>query len=732
MKNPIYEAHFISAKKEWIPAAPLFKKSICPKGQIKRATLNISSLGVFVATIDNKRVGDDYMTPGWTNYNKRLQFFTYDVTNMLSDSSELVVGVGNGWYSSRGGFIDSIDGLYGTHPALIAALEIVYKDGASEVISTDESWLVAKSECLFTGIYDGEITDARILPDFCANAELFDADKSILIPFEGEKTKEIERLAAKEVITTPSGECVIDFGQEITGTVEFKLRANGGERVQILHAEVLDKEGNFYNANYRTARSEIVYTAKAGEQTYKAKYTFFGFRYIKLIDWPEEVKAENFSAIVMHSEMKRTGYFTSGHAKLNQLYSNVIWGQKDNFLDIPTDCPQRDERLGWSGDAQVFARTASINYDTENFYRKWLRDMASEQSENGELPHVIPDALRINGTKNSTAWCDAACIIPWEVYMAYGDKKLLREHLPMMKKWNSYVQSRAGRKCLWQGDQHFGDWLGLDAPAGSYTGSTDKDLIATAYFYLTTTLVAKAHGALGLKSEKYDNLAERIRKAFKKEYIKRGKLTSDTQTAHVVTINFGLLDDAPELKEKIGERLVELIEGFGDRLQTGFVGTPYLLDALTEIGRADKAYTLLLQEKFPSWLFSVNMGATTIWEHWDGMREDGSFWSTDMNSFNHYAYGACAAWFYRDICGIKATSPEYKTFDISPIPNEKLGFAKATVDTRSGLISSEWVYEKDAIRYTFTVPCGTVAKITVDGTTNEYAGGTYTLWGKRV
>ena len=356
--------------------------------------------------------------------------------------------------------------------------------------------------------------------------------------------------------------------------------------------------------------------------------------------------------------------------------------------------------------------------------------MASEQSETGELPHVVPDVLRVNGTKNSTAWCDAACIVPIEVYRAFGSKKLLREHLPMMKKWVGYISSRAGRKCLWQGDNHFGDWLGLDAPEGSYTGSTDKDLIATAYYYLSTAIVAEALKELGRRSDKYDSLAERIRKAFKKEYIKRGRLTSDTQTAHAVTIKFGLVDDDPSLKAKLGERLVGLVEANGDRLQTGFVGTPYLLDALTEIGRADKAYALLLQEKFPSWLFSVNMGATTIWEHWDSMREDGSFWSTDMNSFNHYAYGACAAWFYRTICGIKPTMPAYEEIEISPIPNKALGFAKAKICTRHGEIMSAWVYEKDAVRYTFSIPNGVNAKVTVDGSTYELSGGEYTLWGK--
>lgn len=651
---------------------------------------------------------------------------------MLSERSEIIVGVGNGWYSSRGGFPDTIDGMYGTHPALIAALEIVYKSGEKEAVYTDESWQTAKSECLFTGIYDGEITDARITPDFSTTAHVFDYDKSVLIPMDGIPTREIEYVVPRSVFTTPKGECVIDFGQEVTGNIEFTLTAKGGERVEIKCAEVLDKDGNFYNANYRTARSEIVYTAKEGTQTYKAKYTFYGFRYIKLTDWPEEVRADNFRAIVMHSDMKRTGYFTCGHAKLNQLYSNVIWGQRDNFLDIPTDCPQRDERLGWTGDAQVFARAASINYDTEIFYRKWLRDMASEQFENGEMPHVIPDALRKNSTRNSTAWSDATCIIPWEVYTAFGDKKLLKENLPMMKKWHGYVKSRAGKKCLWQGDTHFGDWLGMDAPAGSYTGSTDKDLIASAYFYLITTILAKACRVLGMNGDSYDRLAERIRKAFKKEYIKRGKLTSDTQTAHVLTIHFGLVDDDEEMKAKLGQRLVELIEGFGDRLQTGFVGTPYLLDALTEVGRHDKAYTLLLQERFPSWLFSVNQGATTIWEHWDSKNDKGEFWSTNMNSFNHYAYGACAAWFYRTILGIRPLEPAYKTFEIRPIPSEKLGFAKASIETRSGLIRSEWSYVDGGIRYFFSIPEGTRAKITVDGVTKTYTPGEYTVWGERV
>lgn len=731
MKNPIYGAKFICASKEWAPVSPYFKKIFKISSPLKSARLHISSLGVFEARINGKRVGDCYMTPGWTNYEKRLQYLTFDVTDMLAQENDITVGVGNGWYSSRGGFIDTKDGMYGTHPALILALEIEYRDGTHDLILTDESWHVAKSECLFSGIYDGEIFDANIIPEFVENAEIFEYNVNNLLPLEGEAVREIEYLSVREILHTPLGETVLDFGQEITGTVEFTIDAKGGEHLRLLHGEMLDKDGNFYNANYRTARSELVYTAKPGVQTYKAKYTFFGFRYVKLEGFGDEVRAENFRAIVLHSDMRRTGYFASGHEKLNKLYSNVIWGQRDNFLDVPTDCPQRDERLGWTGDAQVFARTASINYDTEKFFTKWLRDMASEQYEDGGLPHVIPDVLRTGGTKCSTAWSDAACIIPWELYLAYGNKKLLREHLPMMKKWVSYMYSRPGRRYLYEGGKHFGDWLGMDAPAGSYTGSTNKDLIASAYFYLSTTLVANACRELGYSSEKYDKMAERIRAAFRKEFIKRGKLVSDTQTAHTITIHFGLCDDLPKLKEKLGERLVELIEENGDRLTTGFVGTPYLLDALTEIDRSDKAYTLLLQEKFPSWLFSVNMGATTVWEHWDSINEQGEMWSTDMNSFNHYAYGAVAAWLYRTVLGIKPTSPAYKTIEIAPIPSPALGHARGCIETRQGTVRVSWVYEGEQVRYSFEIPDGVSATVRLtDGTSEILGGGQYTRWTK--
>ena len=732
MSCPIFSARFISGDPAWAPVCPVFRKSFSVGKAVKGAKLYISALGIYEAFINGERVGNDYMEPGWTNYKKRVQYLDYDVTDMIKADNELRIGVGNGWYSSRGGFPDTKNGMYNLFPALICALEIVYADGSKDTVVTDESWEAARSEVTFSGIYDGETCDATYEPTFTEKARVFDYSYSNLIPLEGERIKETETVYVKEIIRTPEGDTVLDFGQEITGNLCFTLEnANGGEMLEVNCCEILDKNGNFYTENYRTALSRIIYTAKQGRQSYKAHYTFFGFRYIRLVGWCEEVKKENFKATVLHSDMKRTGYFKCGHEKINKLYSNVIWGQRDNFLDIPTDCPQRDERLGWTGDAQVFARTASINYDTERFYTKWLRDVMSEQLEDGSLPHVVPHVLSANNY-NSAAWSDCACIIPWEIYTAYGNKKLLKEHLPLMKKWVGYMYNAPGKKYLWQNGKHFGDWLGLDAPEGSYTGSTSKDLIASAYYYLSTTLLVKALRALGYKeAEKYERLAGRIKNAYLKEFVKRGRLVSDTQTAHVVTLHFGLADGDEDLKKKLAERLVQLIEERGDSLTTGFVGTPYLLDTLTEIGRADKAYTLLYREEFPSWLFSVNMGATTIWEHWDGLRNDGSVWSKDMNSFNHYAYGSVAAWFYRVILGIKPTSKAYDTIELSPIPSRKMGFAKGKIETRHGTVVSEWVYEGDVIRYTFAIPDGTVAvcKLT-DGTEIELTSGVHTLFGK--
>ena len=724
----IKTARFIEASLTSSEHTPIFKKNFTASENIKHAELEVSALGVYEAHINGKRVGDFIMAPGWTEYEKRIPYQSYDVTDMLAESNILTLGVGHGWYCSRVGF----NNVYPLRevPAVIAALKITYKNGSEEIIKTDESWLAAESEVTESTIYGGEVVDARIVPDFSRPVTELDKDTDILYEFDGVPVRETERISPKQIIRTPKGEFVVDFGQNLTGYPEIRLCGRSGDTIKIYCAEILDKDGNFYNENYRTAKSRIEYTLRDGEVTYKPHYTFFGFRYLK-IDGNFEPTRENITAIVVHSDLERTGRFTCGHAKVNKLYENVIWGQRDNFLDVPTDCPQRDERLGWTGDAQVFCRTAFLNYDCKKFFEKWLRDMKLAQNDNGGIPRVIPDCITKNEkpTKEwpqrfSAAWSDASVICPYEHYMAYADKKILSETFDMMKRWVKYVETES-TDFVWSKGWHYGDWLALDDP-NDMKGKTEHNLIATAFYYRSTALVIKIGKILGEDVSYFEHNLPKIKEAFAREFFRDGKLTSDTQTAHVLAIHFGLIE-----KELLANRLIELIEEHDDTLTTGFVGTPYLLDALTEIGRADKAYTLLLQEKFPSWLFSVNMGATTIWEHWDGLRPDGSVWSKDMNSFNHYAYGSVAAWLYRTVCGIRydESAPAYEHFTISPITDKRLGEAKASLMTKYGEILSEWIYESDdVVRYTFVIPKGTCATVRYGGCEENLTEGRYTRY----
>lgn len=713
MKDAVYHAKFICGPSEWDRICPIFRRYVNISGKIKKATLYASALGVYTAFVNGEKVGHQVLTPGWTDYKTRVQYQTEDVTQMLSEGENLIeISAGHGWYASRIGTPTTKGGVYDHKPHIIAALVISYLDGKEETVYTDENWQVARSGILCSQIYDGETFDARAVPSDWQKVIISDKSAKLLVPQEGEDICELCRTAPIKLIHTPKGEAVIDFGQEVTGYVEFTVTGKAGQTLKIEHAEILDKDGNFYNANYRSAESLVQYTLRDGTQKYKAHHTFYGFRYIRLTDWPEEIKLENFTAVSVYSDMKRTGWFECGAEKVNKLFSNIIWGQVDNFLDIPTDCPQRDERLGWTGDAEVFCRTASLNFNTHRFFKKWLHDLSSEQKAlGGIVPYIIPYLW--DHTHTSAAWGDVATVCPWEVYVAFNDKEVLEDQFDSMKAWVEYIRG-TGDGYLWNSGDHFGDWLGLDAAQGSYTGSTDKYLIATAYYYLSCGLLIKAGKVLGKDMTEYENLRNGIKKAFNDTYVcEEGRLTSDTQTAYIVSLDFDLVDN----KAPFAKRLVELIEERGDALATGFVGTPYLLEVLTENGYVDKAYKLLLREEYPSWLFSVNMGATTMWEHWDGLREDGSVWSTDMNSFNHYAYGSVGAWMYRYAAGIKfdENKPGYEHFFIEPYPDKRLGFVKVRYESSFGTIRSEWYYDGDTVKYCFEIPKGTTADVTVNG-----------------
>lgn len=718
-----FSAKWIRQGKDTGDVCPVFRRR-WQQGELpEKAVLYMTALGVYEVRLNGERISDYVLAPGWTSYEKRLQYQEYDITGLLRENNELAVTVGKGWYRSPmpGPWEESEDKArrVGRGCGLLGEIHFFYADGRREILATDHSWEWAESPVRFSEIYDGEYFDACHEPSGWAEAEEFEYSTDILIPQEGEEIREMERVEAKAVFTTPAGERVVDFGQEITGYVEFSVEAPKGAVIHILHGEVLDRAGNFYNANYRSAKAEVKYRCREGKQSWHPGLTFFGFRYLKLAEFPGEAGPEQFTAIAVYSNIRRTGYLSCSDPALNQLFSNIFWGQKGNFLDVPTDCPQRDERLGWTGDAQIFVKAASYNYDVERFFCKWLRDLAADQREDGSVGQVIPDYMPEK--QASAAWGDAAAICPWQIYQTYGDVKVLREQFPSMKKWVDYITASTDTPDLWTGGEHYGDWLGLDAPSGSYKGSSREDFIASAYYAYSTRLLVKAGHVLGEDVSDYERLYQRIVGAFRQAYPQY-----KTQTEHILAVWLGLAEDP----QKSADDLADMIAGDGMQMRTGFVGTPYLLHVLSSYGHTDLAYTLLLRREYPSWLFPVEKGATTVWEHWDGIMEDGGFWSEDMNSFNHYAYGSVADWVYEEAAGIHPieSAPGFSRVRIEPKPDKRLGWLEASIDTRNGKISSKWIQEAEAVRFEITTAVPAV--IVIAGKERHVGPGRYTYWGE--
>lgn len=716
----IQQASWIKPETDFGEAAAIFIRNFELSKNVRSATLQITALGVYEAHLNAHRIDDFILAPGWTSYHSRLQYQEYDVSHLLEESNQLEIHVGKGWYRSRMvGWEESlVQRNYQQNPAgLIAHLKIEYTDGTSYSMSTDENWKARESMVRSSEIYDGEVYDATFQDSAVYSVQTFPGPTATLIKQQGEKIIEQERFATTKIFKTPKGETVIDFGQEITGYIEISLSAKQGDIVDLSFGEVLDKDGNFYNDNYRSAKSHYHYICTEGHQTYKPKFTFYGFRYVRINEFPvaaNSIISDCFTAIVLQSELKRTGYLSCSNTLLNRLFDNIIWGQKCNFLDVPTDCPQRDERLGWTGDAQVFARTASYNFDVKTFFTKWLADLSADQRPDGYVGHVIPDLLQI--PQASAAWGDAATICPWELYLAYGDVSILEQQFSSMENWVDYITSNTEKPYLWAGGTHYGDWLGLDAPSGSYKGASREEFIASAYYAYSTSLVIKAGKILGKDIQAYEALYKGIVKTFQEtfpEFL--------TQTECALAIHFNLAEDL----QKTADHLASLIKKSGIKLQTGFVGTPYLLHALSSYGYSDLAYSLLLREEYPSWLYPVTKGATTVWEHWDSIMENGDFWSTDMNSFNHYAYGAVADWLYSVSAGIRPLedTPGYQKALIAPIPDMRLDWLKASYETPHGIIQSEWKKIEDTWRFEITTPVP--AKIIIAGKEYDKQPGSY-------
>lgn len=705
-----FSADWITHTLGEIEACPVFVKNIAINKKIKKARIYSTALGVYEIQINNQKVGDEFFAPGWTNYKKRLQYQTYDVTQLLKESNELNIIVGNGWYKGILGFMNQAN-HYGNRAAVLAELHVWYEDGSVEVIPTDLSWGCKTGVIRSSEIYNGETIDSTFESHEILPVEAFEYDKNRIVAQECEPVRITKRFIGKELIKTPKGEMVIDFGQNMSGLISFKVDGLEGQKIVIKHAEVLDKDGNFYTENLREAKATDTFICKGGEETFMPHFTFHGFRYICIEGLGTNIQLEDFTACAIHTDMQQTGSFSCSNQMVNQLQNNIEWGQRGNFLDVPTDCPQRDERLGWTGDAQMFCRTAGFNMNTALFFTKWLRDLASEQTLEFGVTDVVPDIL---GQKDGcAAWGDAATVIPWAMYEIYGDKQLLENQYQSMKDWVEFIRSKAGDSHLWQGGFQYGDWLGLDKEEMSdRTGATDIYLVASAYYAHSTQLLCKAANVLNKEADilEYSDLYEKIKTAFNEEYVtKTGRLVSETQTACVLALYFDLVN--PKNRERIFNTLERNLANHKNHLVTGFVGTPYISHLLSEQGRHDLAGILLLNEDYPSWLYAIKLGATTIWERWNSMKIDGSFDESGMNSFNHYAYGAIGDWMYQKIAGLQLLEPGYKKVKIAPQFVKGITHAEAKLDTVYGNLSCHWSCKNKVIMVDIEIPANTTAVV---------------------
>ncbi|MBR6548760.1 MAG: family 78 glycoside hydrolase catalytic domain [Clostridia bacterium] len=695
---------------------PVFTKTFAVTKQLQSATLAITARGVYEASLNSNRIGDFVLAPGWTNYEKRLQVQTYDVTELLKENNTLSIQLAKGWYGLYGSwFTPSYQRVFESREqAVLCELTLTFADGTQEIIGSDESFSTLTHGYRFCDIYDGMIFDATAPRTPLGQAVLAqNQDKSMLIPQQGETIGTQERLKPIGVITTPKGETVLDFGQNMTGTIAIDLTAKAGEVLSLSFAEILDADGNFYNLNYRAAKCQYEYTCNEGHQTFMPTLTFYGFRYVRIDAAPEGITPDCFTAVVMHSNLRQTGRIITTHPKLQQLFQNVLWGQKSNYLDVPTDCPQRDERLGWTGDAQVFIKAAAYNYDVYRFFTKWLADLQSEQMANGAIPPVIPAMV---DCMISAAWADAVTICPWQLYQTYGKTEILAQTFDAMKRWVDYITNTTTTKGLWTGGGHYGDWLELTAPFGVCKGQTRDDLIATAFYAHSAELIGMVGDVLGQDVTQYKALYETVKQTF----IQTFEGTYATQTEMVLALQFNLTPNPEEVAAALAQR----IHDDGDKIQTGFLGTPYILHVLTRYGYTDLAYTLLLREEYPSWLYPVTMGATTIWEHWDGITPEGKLWPETMNSYNHYAYGAVADWLYEVAAGITPARAGFSKIHFAPHPTSKIDSLGAEFETPHGLARSFWRHNTEGkVIYEITTPVPATAEI--DGKTYDLQPGSY-------
>lgn len=715
--------------------APFLRREFEVHEHVSQARLYITALGVYEAQMNGQVVSDHVLDPGWTSYPSRLIYQTFDVTALLRPGRNALGAIlGDGWYRGRLGFNGGRRNIYGQRLALLAQLEISYADGRIERVVTDESWRAATGPILASDLYDGETYDARLecagwsSPGYEDHAwtpvQAIEHDLGTLVAPSGPPVRRTEMLAPVAVFTSPAGRTLLDFGQNLVGRLRLTTRGEAGQTITLRHAEVLE-HGELGTRPLRTARATDRYILRGeDEETWEPRFTFHGFRYAEVEGWPGELRANDILAVVCHSDLERTGWFDCSNPLLNRLHENVVWSMRGNFLSLPTDCPQRDERLGWTGDIQVFAPTASFLYESAGFLTSWLADLAAEQREDGMIPYVVPNILParlphdIGGaTVAAAAWGDAAVLVPWTLYQRYGDIGILETQFKSMRAWVDLIARLAGERFLWDQGFQFGDWLDPNAPPDKPSAAlTDPAVVATAYFAYSAGILGQTAQLLGREAEAthYLDLAARVRQAFAAEYITpAGRVLSDSATAYALALQFDLL--TPQQRQHAGERLVALVQKSGYHISTGFVGTPLICDALCSVGAHDTAFRLLTQQECPSWLYAVTMGATTIWERWDSVLPDGAINPGEMTSFNHYAFGSVADWMQRVIAGLAPAAPGYRQLAIQPHLLSNLIHARATLRTPYGLAESGWALDGEKITLKVIVPPNTTARVTLPG-----------------
>ena len=716
-----WQANWISHNIPSDEACPVFIKKIeLLEKKIKKARIYATCCGVYEIYMNNERVGDTFLAPGWTSYHKRLQYQTYDITSVLEQTNNIEITLGNGWYS---GYLngEGENHFYGDKTALLAMVRVEYEDGQVEVFGTDTDWEVSESYIKSSEFYFGEVQDLRDKGKSrekgqSINAILFEAKDKIekIIAQEVEPIRITKRIEVKEKIITPKGEVVLDFGQNMAGFVEVKLPKLHDEKLMVYHAEALDKDNNFYTENLRTAKSidTYIYENESVGEMVMPHFTYHGFRYILLEGVEKEVDISDFTACVLHTDMEKTGAFWCDNPLVTRLQQNIEWGQRSNFFDVPTDCPQRDERLGWTGDAQIFCETGGYIFNEALFFKKWLRDVAVDTTDEHGVPHVVPNIL---GNAVGTAiWSDCATIVPWVIYQIYGDEQVLSDQYSNMKQWIEYIRRHAGSETLWLNGFQRGDWLSLDGDASLNTnsGGTDKNLVANIYYAYSTRILRDTAAILEKAEDEqiYSLLYEKIKEALNKEYVtQNGRLVSETQTACVLLLHFNLLKE--EYRRRVLQTLDENLLKHKNHLTTGFAGTAYICHVLSENDRHNLAEEVFLQSDYPGWFYAIEKGATTIWERWNSILPNGDFDDSGMNSLNHYTYGSIGSWLYQKVAGIYPVLPGYKKILIKPVLTKSITEVKAEFESMYGTIKSAWTCKGGKITIHISIPANTTATI---------------------